>query len=205
LKTSVTNSTGVTNTTLMQVDFGRTPTNELDTVYCRRAGENSVYVVAFADMFRLERAAYALRDRRVWSFASTNVTSVSITMRGQKRELIRDPATGQWDKSNPVLNAGREETLHRLGQLEVDSWTARGPDQAERFGAGGNKFQLVLGLNEGGKSRRLTLNFGNLASSGQPYAAVVLEQGEPVVFKFPAQLYHLVAEYLSVPSVGSEE
>lgn len=205
LKTSVTNSTGVTNATLMQVDFGLTPTNELDTVYCRRAGENSVYVVAFADMFRLERAAYALRDRRVWTFASTNVTNVSITMRGQKRELTRDPATRLWDKSNPVLNAAVEETLHRLGQLEVDSWTARGTDQAERFGAGGNKFQLVLGLNEDGKSRGLTLNFGNLASSGQPYAAVVLEQGDPVVFKFPAQLYGLVAEYLSVPSAGSEE
>ncbi|MHC1769296.1 MAG: DUF4340 domain-containing protein [Verrucomicrobiia bacterium] len=205
LMTTLTNSTGITNATLLKVDFGSTPTNELDTVYCRRADENSVYVVAFADMFRLERAGYALRDRRVWSFASSNVTSVTTIMRGQKRELTRDPATRQWDKANPVLNAAIEETLHRLGQLEADSWSARGQDQAERFGAAGSKFQLVLGLNEQGKSRRLTVSFGNLASSGQPYAAVVLEQGEPVVFKFPAQLYGLVAEYLSIPSVGVEE
>ncbi len=205
LKTTLTNSTGLTNVPLLQVDFGATPTNELDTVFCRRADENSVYVVAFADMFRLERAAFALRDRRVWRFASSNVTSVTALMRGQKRELTRDPATRHWDKTNPVLDAAIEETLHRLGQLEADSWTARGPDQAERFGAAGNKFQLMLNLNEQGESRSLSVNFGNLASSGQPYAAVVLEQGEPVIFKFPAQLYGLVAEYLSLPSEGAED
>ena len=201
---SYTLKTGATNQTLVQLDFGLTPTNELDTVYCRRSDENSVYVVAFADMFRLERAAFALRDRRIWNFDSSNVTSVAITQLGRNRELVRDPATRRWDNSNPVLNAAIEETVHRLGELQADSWSARGQGQPERFGATESKYQLALSLTEAGKSRLLTINFGNLASSGQPYAAVTLEQGEPVVFKFPAQLYGLVAEYLKVPSTDLE-
>lgn len=202
LKNTLANASGITNRTLMQVDFGAIPTDELDTVFCRRGDESSVYVVAFADMFRLERAAFALRDRRVWNFASSNVVGVTVVQRGHKRELARDPVTRTWIRDNPPANAAIEETLHRLGELQAESWVARGQSQAEKLGAAGGKYDLTLQLNEGGP---LKLSFGSLSSSGQPYAAVTLEQGEPVVFKFPALLYGLVAEYLNVPVAAPEQ
>ncbi|MFO1501609.1 MAG: DUF4340 domain-containing protein [Verrucomicrobiota bacterium] len=203
LKTSVTNAVGVTNQTLVQLDFGQPPTNAMDTIFCRRSDESSVYVVPFADMFRLERAAYALRDRQIWNFASSNVARVTISQNGHQREIVRDSVTRRWSRDDLIVDAAIEETVHRLGRLQAEAWVARGARQAQRFGTAAGKYQLTLYLT-GPEARPLILDFGNLAPSGQPYATVVLEQGEPVVFKFPAQLYALVAEYLNVPSVNRE-
>ena len=105
LKNSMTNAAGVTNQTLVQIDFGPPPPNEPDKVFCRRSDEQSVYVVAFAEMGRLERAAFALRDRRVWSFAATNVTSLTILQRNQRRELARDPVSRSWFREDQVASA----------------------------------------------------------------------------------------------------
>ena len=204
LKSALTNPSGPTNQVLVQVDFGNFPTNEIHNVYSRRSDESSDYVVAFSDVFRLARAAFALRDRRIWDFASSNVTSVTVSQRGKKRQLVRDPVTHKWDRENVPLDAGIEETLFRLGRFQAESWVARGTNQAERLGTAAGKYDLSFDLNEAGKQRRLALSFGKPASSGVPYAAVTLEQGEPILFKFPAQLYALVAEYLSVPQADAE-
>lgn len=201
LKTSVTNAIGPTNQTLVQVDFGNMPPDEPDKVFCRRPDETSVYVVASADMLRLERSAFTLRDRHIWSFAASNVTSVTVLQRGAKVQLVRDPATRKWDRENVPLNAAIEETLHRLGTLQADSWSGLSAAQA---GAAEGRYELQIDLNEGGQVRQLKLAFGKLAASGQPYAAVPLEQGRPVVFKFPAELFALVAEYLRVPTANTE-
>lgn len=200
LKRSIPGSAGSTNHILVQVDFGIPPPNELDKVFCRRSDESSVYVVAYADMFRLERAAFSLRDRRVWQFASSNVAAVTIVQRGNRRELVRDTVTRKWDRENAVNDAAIEEILHRLGELEAEVWVARGEQQAEKLGTANGKFDLILQIQDAGKRFERRLSFGSLSSSGQPYAAVTMEQGQPVVFKFPSELYSLIAMYLSVPS-----
>ena len=191
LKSSSTNALGSTNQLLVQVDFGGRPTNEPDKVYCRRSDEKFVYVVASPDMGRLSRAAFVLRDRRIWNFASTNVTAISISQRGQKRELVRDAATKSWLRDDQVGTAAIEETLHRLGALQADSWVARGQDQAKLLKTDGSEYQLVLDVNQGGALSKLTLNL-RLGLSGQPYAAVKLEEQQLVTFKFPASLYGMI-------------
>jgi hypothetical protein len=202
--TLVTASGGnVTNQTIASVQFGSNPLNELDKIYCRRSDENSVYVVSFADMLRLPRAAFSLRDRRIWSFASSNVTAVTIQRRDEKQELVRDPATKLWVNSDLVAHAAIEETLHRLGGLQADDWTARGHDQARIFRTDGSEYQLTLHLLESGKPRQLVLALRVLLS-GQPYAAVTLEQGQPIVFKFPVALYGMVAQHLGIPALTAE-
>ncbi len=203
LLTTVTNATGVTNQPLAQVQFGGHPSNEFDKVFCRRTDESSVYVGSFGDMNRLASAAFALRDRRIWSFVSTNVTAITVTQRGQKRTWARHPVTKLWHKDDTILNAAIEETLHRLGQLQADDWVARGEDQAKLLKVDGSEYQLVLDLSEAGTPRKLTLNL-RLGVRGQPYGSVVLEQDQLVVFKFPASLYGLVLQYLSVPLQPAE-
>jgi hypothetical protein len=204
LKSAVTNAVGITNQTLLHVDFGAQPTNEVDKIYCRRTDESSVYVVSYGDMLNLKRAAYALRDRRIWSFASSNVTAVTVTQRGQKRPLARDPVTKTWLRDDTVNNAAIEETLHRLGELQADSWVALGADQARQLRTDGSVYQLAIDLSEGGKVRKLILNL-RLSLVGQPYGAVILEQDQPVVFKVPVATYGLVMQYLSIPTQAADD
>jgi hypothetical protein len=203
LKAAIQQGGSLTNYTLARVEFGANPSNELDKIYCRRSDESSVYAVAFGDMLRLPRAAFSLRDRRIWSFASSNVTAMTIQHREQKRELLRDPVSRMWSKDDQIAHAAVEETLYRLGQLQAENWVARGHDQAKLFRTDGSEYQLTLHLQESGKSHQLVLGLRVLLS-GQPYASVILEQGQPVVFKFPVALYGLVAQHLGIPSLTAD-
>jgi hypothetical protein len=203
LKSGLTNAAGPTNQTLVQVDFGAQPTNEIDKIYCRRTDESSLYVVSYGDMLRLARGAWGLRDRHLWRFASSNVMGIHVTQRGRKRAWERDPVTKAWSKADSVNHAAIEETLHRLGEVQIDDWVARGEDQAKLLKADGTEYQLALDVAESGKTRRLTLNL-RLGSRGQPYGSTVLEQDQPVVFRFPTALYALVLQYLSIPLEPAE-
>jgi hypothetical protein len=204
LQAASTNSPAGTHQVLAQVDFGISPTNEFDKVFCRRPDESSVYVVRQYDMFELPAAAFSLRDRRIWEFASSNFQHLTIGRRGQVRELTRDPVSRLWFKDDQVEHAAIEETLHRLGELQADSWVARGREQVALFRLDGSDYRLTLDLNENGRSRQLTLAL-RVGAGGRPYAAVVLdEEKEPVVFHFPVALYALVAKYLNVPTAESE-
>jgi hypothetical protein len=198
---------GQTNVTLVQAEFGSSPTNEvgaaeLDKVFGRRTDENSVYVVRAGDVLALPGAAFMLRDRHLWHFDSSNVVSVTILQRGERRLLARDRTTRSWVK-DPIANAPIEETLHRLGELQADVWWRKGEEYAKFYGTSPSKYQLEIEVKEGGTTQQFKLAFGKLASSGQPYASVTLEQGEPVIFKFPVQVYEWVAKYLSIPSTDS--
>jgi hypothetical protein len=203
LKTAITNNTGATNQLLVQVDFGWSPTNELDKIYCRRSDESSVYVIQRADMNRLERSAFTLRDRHIWQFASSNVTRITVMQHDQRHVVSRDQATKTWFRQDQVTNAAWEEILHRLGQLQADAWVSRGVDQAKLLHVDGSEYQLTLDVLEGGKPRPYILNL-RLGTRGQPYGAVTLEEDQLVVFRFPAELYGLIMQYLSIPSSNAE-
>jgi hypothetical protein len=204
LKSAITTPVGPTNQTLAEVDFGTNPTNELDKVYCRRLDESSVYVVRSMDMLNLERTAYRLRDRQIWTFAPSNVVKITAVQRGQTNEWVRDVATHLWGHTDGMANAALEETVHRLSTLHADYWSGFGAADAKLYGIADSKYQITLDLNEAGKPRHLSVTFGKLAMSGQPYAAVVLEQNQPVIFKFPIKVYEFVAQYLRVPTAGGE-
>jgi hypothetical protein len=192
-----------TNQTIVQ--FGANPTNEFgkaewDKIYCRRADENSVYVLRSSDMGNLPKAAFQIRDRHIWHFESTNVVSFNVVQSDSQRLRLRDAATGAWVKNDLIQTAEIEETLHRLGEVQVDYWVGIGDTVARQCGTGSNTFQLTFNLKENGQTRQLNLAFGRLAMSGQMYAAAVLEQQKPVVFKFPAKLYEGVVHYLGIPT-----
>jgi hypothetical protein len=134
-----------------------------------------------------------LRDRRIWKFAATNVTGLTITVQGQARKLMRN-AAGQWAQTpgTPALDTplamALEETLHRLGELQVEVWTDQGEDKLARYGFAQAAHKIAIQANVGGKSQLFTLDFGLLAPSHNVYAATLVD-GIKLVFEFRLSLY----------------
>lgn len=194
LKTTATNAlAAATNSTLAQIDFGAEQSNR---VYARRTDENSVYALSPGD--RLPRAAFQLRDRRIWQFTTNNVNGFTITLHGQTRKFIRD-ATRQWTVASgppgtPVPLA-LDETLYRFGQLWAERWVARGDDQLARYGFTETAHELSLDLREGDHTRPFIVQFGHFSPRGHPYAAVLLDE-QRLIFEVPLALYQPYQELL---------
>jgi hypothetical protein len=196
LKTAVSSAAGITNRILTQVDFG---TNSMDNkVFVRRADEISVYTVANSASLQLPQAAFQMRSRRVWTFESTNVTSVAVTQNGQTRTLARD-LRRMWS-SDLIANEAIEETVHRLAALEASGgWAARGDEASLRtYGFKENPHQIALNVMAGETAQTFTVSFGKALSQGVRFAAVVMEEGQPIIFRFPVPLYDMIQQYLGV-------
>src|SRR5260370_21892418 len=161
---SVTNAAGaVTNLILAQLDIAE---RNGERIFARRADETSVYSLSSADFDGLPSAAWQLRDRRVWSFTTNEVSRVSIRHNGYTRQLLRSPA-GEWNFSAGgfVNSFAVEETLHQLGELRAAVWVAKGDGEPARYGFTEWGHQLGIELKTGDKLRALTLEYGGRAPS----------------------------------------
>lgn len=196
LKSAITNAVGPTNLVLAQVSFG---TNQIDRIFARRGEEPSVYTVSLGDVSRLPQAAFEMRDRRIWNFASSNVVSITVQQRGRTRKLERN-AQRQWF-SQAVENESLEELVRRLGELRAVSWRAKGEEQMRLRRFREFDYQVTLDVNVGGKIEPHSVQFGPLVREG-PLAAVVLEEGQWIVFVFPGPLYQDVVRALSFPEAA---
>jgi hypothetical protein len=200
LKTALTNTpAGPTNLVLAQVDLGNQAGAKL---FARRSQENSI--VTTIDNGRLPRAAYQLRDRRIWNFSTNQVVSLTVRQRGQTRRLLR---TGpmQWTLAQGVpgtVNSfSLEEAAYRLGQLRAERWVARGENQLAQFGIPTADHQVLLEVATANKPQNFTVWFGAKSPSGRPYAAVQCEgQPGPVVFECPLPIYEFVLSDLTLPA-----
>jgi hypothetical protein len=198
LKSTVTNASGlVTNVLLAHIDLG---TNAGDRVYVRRADEDSVYTVPLGSVLRLPQSLYQVRDRRIWNFASSNVTAVTAREGDRTMAFTRD-AKGEWtngDQSAPNLLAV-EETLHRLGEMRATQWVARGADKKAVYGFAATGRRLEIEVAGGERPQKLTLEVGALSPRRQAYAAVQLE-GETVIFEMPADVFDLLTYAFKLPA-----
>src|SRR6185503_9219280 len=105
---------GGTNQLLAQIDFG---TNQADKIFVRRADESSVYKASLEEARALPRAAFELRDRRIWHFATNQVNSLTITLKGQSFKLARNAKGWSIAAGQGILNTfALEEALFRLSQ-----------------------------------------------------------------------------------------
>ncbi len=203
LEHSVTNETGVTNLVIAQVDFGNPADNFY---YARRSLEDSV--VLALDPVRLPKAAFQLRDRRIWNVSTNDVVAITIQERGQTRKVVRTGpmqwalAEGVGGPPNPV---SLEEAAYRLGHLQVDRWVARGEAALPRFGLGDAARQVTLELRPGLQAAQLSVRFGRRSASGGAYAAVELA-GQPgaVIFECPVSIYEFVLSDLSLGGPAGE-
>lgn len=200
LLASMTNTVGTTtNQVLAQIALGSNL--QLDKTLVRHEGEDSVYAVARGDIERLPKAAFELRERRLWNFTATNVSRISISQEGRVRNLFRNTKQ-EWefapDSQGIINDFSLEETLHRLGQLRAEEWVARGADKLAAFGFKETAHKVSLTLGTDDKPEVLSVEFGRLSPARQPYAVIRLD-GQPVIFKFPAALYQDVLRDLIAP------
>ncbi|MBI1842536.1 MAG: DUF4340 domain-containing protein [Verrucomicrobia bacterium] len=197
LRGSSTNAGGaVTNSVLAQFGLGG---SQNDKVFARRPDESSVYAVRLGDALKLPDASWKLRDRRVWSFATNEVTQVLIEKEGRKSQ-IRRAADGSWATPAGKLDnfLSIEETVHRIGQLRASVWTARGETNRAALGFVDNGHRLTFDVKRGDKAESLSVEFGARAPSLYTYAGVKLD-GEWWFFEFPFDLYFMVLRDLSIP------
>lgn len=207
LRAAATNASGTSsNRVLAEIHLGAV---QGEKVFARRPDETAVYALKRADVSRLPHALWQLRDRRVWNFTTNQVAALTLHYKGQTRRLLRSPSH-QWNfapGSQGILNnpGALEETVHRLGQLRADVWTALGEDKRPDFAFREGNNHLIVELRNGEKPQSLKLEFAEPESDGRglapnkiPYALALVD-GQPRIFEFPVTLFVYVVKDLFYP------
>jgi hypothetical protein len=186
---------------IAEIDFGATTNGK---IFERRPDERSINSVKSADFDRLPRAAWALRDRRLWTFDTSNVVSLTVRQQKVTRRYLRDP-TGDWTfapgyHGPPIPNwPAIEEGVHRLGELRAVYWSGVGEAALKEFGFADTNLSLSLELKRGGKMETVEVRFGGRSPYSYPYATV-LKDGQQLVFEFPVDLYeNFIEPYMAIP------
>jgi hypothetical protein len=183
-------STNAGSQTEARIDFGL---NQAGKVFERRSGEDCVNTVSRDDFDRLPRVSWQLRDREIWSFATSNVVSVTVHQHGGVNKLLRDP-DGDWTYA-PGFNSqihidspALEECVFRIGQLRAVYWDGVGDEHLDRFGFAKTDHEVDFEVKSGATNQILSLQFGERSPYLHPYASVV-RNGERLIFEFPADVY----------------
>jgi Domain of unknown function (DUF4340) len=209
LRSAVTNASGViSNRTIAQLDLGMVPDRR---VYVRRPDEATVYSLSKDVVARLPREPWQLRDRRVWSFTTNDISRVTVHHGERTRTLQRSPS-GTWsivEGSGVVasINPALEETMYRLGNLRAGTWAARGEEKRVPFGFVGNTSKITIELRNGDKPVVRTLEFGRpgISPSGIPYTLTEID-GQTLVFEItPMALQFQIVRDLLNPLAAPAE
>jgi hypothetical protein len=180
------------------LDFGSI---QEDKVFVRRTDEASVYTIGRGSFEQLPREAWQLRDRRVWSFTTNQISQVIVTLPGQTVRLLRE-GPGNWSlgpgSQGSINDLAIEETMHRLGALEAEFWTARGDENRERFGFSGEPYGFSVELKGGDAPKVLKLEFGGDSPAQYTYALTEVD-GQSTIFEFPKKLQFELVRDLMLP------
>ncbi|HEV2209484.1 MAG TPA: DUF4340 domain-containing protein [Verrucomicrobiae bacterium] len=184
-----------TNNLLVDLRFGLGTNQE---VYARRTDESCVYAISTNEFARLPDLSWTLRAHQLFAFTETDLAGVTLRQQGRERRLLRR-GPHQWSLapgSQGIINdLAVEETVRGLTQAAAVAWVGRGDAELTRFGFRPDGYQITFDLLNGQKTN---LEFGGLAPSGAPYAAVMFE-GQRWICEFPPDLFGQVAYSLSVP------
>ena len=188
LKSTATNSSETaSNRLIARLDIGGRRNGKV----FARGPENTVYAVDPRIVDRLPVAAWQLRDRRVWSFTTNQVAGLTLRRKGSALQLVRGPM-GEWrldSGSRGIINTfAVEESVYRLGELRAAIWVDRGEGKRQIYGFRDNGDKLMINVRNGEKSQLLSVEFGDYAPSGCPYALAVVD-GQSWIFEFPLGLY----------------
>jgi hypothetical protein len=192
LRTSLTNATGlVTNPVLAELDLGREQDKR---VFARRTDEATVYSLSKTEVLRLPRAAWQLRDRRVWSFTTNQVHRLSLRHQGQTKTLQRN-ATATWSLAEgagvvSTVNPALEDAVLRLGELRANAWVDRGETNRAAYGFTEHSTRITVELKNGEKPQPLVLEIGRpgVSPTGLPFGLAVVD-GQTWIFEIPPVFY----------------
>ncbi len=203
IKSAITNGTGiVSNRVIAQVDLGGAQDKK---VFARRGEETTVYSLSREEVSRLPREGWQLRDRRVWSFTTNDISRVTVRYNDRTRTLQRSGAA-TWSIAEgqgivPSVNPAMEEIMFRLGNLRAGVWAARGEDKRAPFGFTGNPSRITIELKNGDKPQTRFIEFGRpgISPTGLPYALTEMD-GQTWIFEIaPATLYFEIVRDLLNP------
>jgi hypothetical protein len=187
---------GVQGLAPTQIDFGAVRNGR---VFERRADESPIVnTISQNDSDRLPRVSWQLRDRSIWTFASSNVVRVKVHQQGGTREYLRDPE-GEWTfapgyHAPPYIDSpSMEEAVHRIGGLRAVYWDGLGDDHLERFGFTNADYNLEFVVKRPEGTNTLRLEFGGRSPYSHPYASV-MTGGQRLIFEFPVDLYENFVE-----------
>jgi hypothetical protein len=186
-----TNMAGVTTNILFsEVSFG---SNLTDRIYARRSDENPVYITQLAPLSELPHQAFRLKDRQIWNFSTNEI--VRVTLRSGLATNSATRANSVWS-ADPVANAAIEEAAFRLSQLRVVHWVAKGEEAGKQRGITPESPVLEVELKRATGNEVLRIRLGKEALHHNLYGSVPVSSGEPVVFEFPGEIYHVLEQYL---------
>ncbi len=197
LRTAGTNdSASETNSMLVRLRFGSV-TNQPEKVFARRSDESAVYAINSTNFSRLATGSWQLRDRRVWKFSISDLTSITVEQGGKTRQLVRQ-GDHRWSLADGTQGAieeiAIEETVLDLVDLSARAWLARGTNVLAQWFRGGDQ-RITLEFKNGEKR---TLELSSQLGPRFGVAQATLD-GEPWVFAISDSLRRDMALYLSIP------
>ncbi|MEO5802742.1 MAG: DUF4340 domain-containing protein [Verrucomicrobiota bacterium] len=191
----------LSNSVVALIHFG---TNQPGKFFVRRLDEYSDTVSSIQpeQYHLLPQAPWQFRDRRIWSFASNEVMSVTVQQKGKERKLIRN-AAGHWSfapgSQGSINTFTLDEALYRLGDLKAVFWVSPDEKNPERFGFKGADHRIWLEVKRDGKIETLSLEFGDYSEFGTRYTAT-MSNGARMIFEFPWPLFFEVENILTIES-----
>ena len=186
-----TNTAGITTNTLYsELSFG---SNLVDRIYVRRSDETPVYITPFAPLFELPHQAFQLKERQLWSFSTNDLVRVSLITPAGTNSVTR--SNSGWS-ADAVVNAAIEEAAFRLSNLRADRWIAKGEEGVKQAGISPQSQILEVEVKRPGGNEVLRIHFGKQAPRHNVYGTIPVTSGEPVVFEFPGEIYHLLNQNL---------
>jgi len=199
IKSAVTNATGsVSNRVVAELHLGAVQGGK---AFARRPDEATVYGLAQKDVVPLPHSAWQLRDRRIWSFTTNQISRVTIRHRGETRGLQRSPS-GSWSitaGSGTIINSRTMDMiLQPLGDLRAAVWIARGDESRATYGFTEDDDHIIIELRNGEKPVALALELGKIATNLAPYGLVAID-GQTWIFEMPYLPWLVLARDLISP------
>jgi hypothetical protein len=188
------------NEIMAELDFGSAKDGH---IFARRADlpqESSVYAVKLEDFQKLPATALQLRDRRIWDFSETNVSSITICQNGKNEQLVHK-GPNKWTigtGSGMINELEVEVAAQELGFLAADNWIQRGDTDRERYGFTNKLLQISVDLKEGDRPKTLTVYLGGVAPNGLRYGDTQLDDGLNWIFEFQPKFLDELNAYLNI-------
>ena len=142
----------------------------------------------------LPKEAFKLRERRLWSFSTNQVATITATLANKPARFARLPnatwRTAKGEALDQIQSAMLEETVYRMGVLSAVDWVAEGEAAMEAAGIQPGANQLTAEVDTADGPRRFRLDFGNKGPLGR--TRVMTEQyATPTIFSAPNEFTNI--------------
>ncbi|MDB6053917.1 MAG: hypothetical protein JWN25_1440 [Verrucomicrobiales bacterium] len=171
----------------LSIEFG---TNTAGKVFAKRSDEAFVCQFPAEKLSYLPKASWQFLNHKPWSFQAKEIKSITIFQKNRIRKIIRNKdgefivAPGSQGFINPF---SIEESIYRIGSLEVPVWESRGQPSQNEFGFEQERHQIVFQFEQPDR-KDLAIDIG-VTSALQIHGGAMIG-GTYMVFELPMKLYY---------------